>query len=124
MGEVYLAQDTRLRRPVALKLLPSRYSAHMERLHRFEQEAYTVAGLNHPHIAHIYEIGEAGNQHFIAMEYIAGETLRQKIHHEQAPPPKLLKYLIQVAEGLTRAHAAGTVHRDLKPDNIMITPDD
>jgi serine/threonine protein kinase len=123
MGEVYLAQDTQLRRPVAIKLLPPEFSQHKDRLHRFEQEAYAVAALNHPNIAHIYEIGEAEGLHFIAMEYVDGETLREQIYRRGTPLPKLLRYLQHVAEGLAKAHAAGVVHRDLKPDNIMITSD-
>ncbi len=124
MGEVYLAEDLRLHRKVALKILPAEVAADRDRMRRFEQEATAAAALNHPHIAHIYEIGESESTHFIAMEYIDGDTLRDKIHRDKAPLPKLLKYLTQVAEGLTKAHAAGIVHRDLKPDNIMITRDD
>ena len=123
MGEVYLAQDTQLRRPVALKLLPAEFSQSKERLRRFEQEAYAVAALNHPNIAHIYEIGEADGLHFIAMEYVDGETLREQIYRRGTPVPNLLRYLQHVAEGLAKAHAAGVVHRDLKPENIMITSD-
>jgi serine/threonine-protein kinase len=123
MSEVYLAQDTQLRRNVALKLLPAKFSQNEERLRRFKQEAYAVAALNHPNIAHIYEIGETGDHHFIAMEYIEGVTLREKIHRQHEPLEQLLKYLTQVAEGLTKAHAEGIIHRDLKPDNIMITSD-
>lgn len=124
MGEVYLAEDLRLHRKVALKILPAAVAANQDRMRRFEQEATAAAALNHPHIAHIYEIGESESTHFIAMEYIDGDTLRDKIHRDQSPLHKLLKYLTQVAEGLTKAHAAGIVHRDLKPDNIMITRDD
>jgi eukaryotic-like serine/threonine-protein kinase len=123
MGEVYLAHDTRLRRPVALKLLPAEFSQSRERLRRFEQEAYAVAALNHPNIAHIYEIGEAGGHHFIAMEFVEGDTLREKIRRERADLKRLLRHLQHVAEGLAKAHAAGIVHRDLKPDNVMITRD-
>ena len=123
MGEVYLAEDTRLDRKVALKILPAEVASNEERMRRFVQEAKAAAALNHPHIAHIYEIGEVGGTHFISMEYIDGETLREKIHRGQTPLPKLLKYLGQVAEGLAKAHAAGIVHRDLKPDNIMVTRD-
>src|SRR5207253_7712312 len=94
-----------------------------DRMRRFVQEAKAAAALNHPHIAHIYEIGEADGVNFIAMEYIDGETLREKIHRDKAPLAKLLKYLTQVAEALAKAHSAGIVHRDLKPDNIMITRD-
>jgi|GEM_PF-282167 len=124
MGEVYLAEDTRLHRKVALKILPAAIATDQDRMRRFELEATTAAALNHPHIAHIYEIGESAGTHFIAIEYIDGDTLRDKIHRDKAPLQKLLKYLIQVAEGLTKAHSAGIVHRDLKPDNIMITRDD
>jgi TolB-like protein/Flp pilus assembly protein TadD/predicted Ser/Thr protein kinase len=124
MGEVYLAQDTKLDRKVALKILPADLAAHQDRMRRFVQEAKAAAALNHPNIAHIYEIGESDGTHYIAMEFIDGETLRHKIHRDKAPLPKLLKYLIQVAQGLSKAHAAGIVHRDLKPDNIMITRDD
>src|SRR5438105_2893657 len=124
MGEVYLAEDLRLHRKVALKILPGAVAANQDRMRRFEQEATAAAALNHPHIAHIYEIGESEGTHFIAIEHIDGDTLRDKIHRDKAPLQKLLKYLTQVAEGLTKAHAAGIVHRDLKPDNIMITRDD
>jgi serine/threonine protein kinase len=123
MGEVYRAHDARLGRDVAIKLLPSTASANIDRLHRFEQEACATAALNHPNIAHIYEVGEYQGTNFIAMEFIDGVTLREKIHRERTELRKLLKYLQQVAEGLSKAHAAGIVHRDLKPDNIMITRD-
>ncbi|HSE38884.1 MAG TPA: protein kinase, partial [Blastocatellia bacterium] len=123
MGEVYLAEDTRLHRKVALKTLPAELTQNEDRLRRFEQEAQAAAALNHPNIAHIYEIGEADGLHFIAMEYVEGATLREKIHREKTELRKLLRYLQQVAEGLAKAHAAGIVHRDLKPDNVMITRD-
>jgi TolB-like protein/Tfp pilus assembly protein PilF len=143
MGEVYLAHDTKLDRKVALKVLPADVASNRDRMERFVREAKSSAALNHPNIAHIYEIGEAevrgsssplvsdsGDEptpevvHYIAMEFIDGLTLREKIHQEQTSLPKLLRYLAQVAEGLNKAHAAGIVHRDLKPDNIMITRDD
>ena len=123
MGEVYLAEDTRLHRKVALKVLPADLAAHRDRMGRFEQEAEAAAALNHPNIATIYEIGESAGIHFIAMEFIEGVTLREKIHREHTELRKLLRYLQQVAEGLAKAHAAGIVHRDLKPDNVMITRD-
>src|SRR5436853_662520 len=123
MGEVYLAEDAQLHRKVALKILPAELASNQDRMRRLEQEAQAAAALNHPHFAHIYEIGESEGLHFIAMEYIDGETLREKIHRDKAPLLKLLKYLTQVAEGLAKAHAAGIVHRDLKPDNIMVTRD-
>ena len=124
MGEVYLARDTKLGRSVALKFLPAEVASDEERMRRFTQEARAAAALNHPHIGHIYEIGEAAGTHFIAMEYVDGVTLGEKIHRERTPLRKLLKYLTQAAEGLAKAHAAGIVHRDLKPDNVMITRDD
>ena len=141
MGEVYLAQDTKLNRKVALKILPAELAANQDRMRRFVQEAQAAAALNHPNIAHIYEIGEhTGSSptvregstearttdsivHFIAMEFVEGMTLREKIHRERIELRKLLRYLQHVAEGLAKAHAAGIVHRDLKPDNIMITRD-
>src|SRR6266446_2550773 len=123
MGEVYLAEDMRLHRKVALKILPMNVAANHDRMRRFEQEATAAAALNHPNIAHIYEIGEAEGVNFIAMEFVDGETLRDKIHLERTELSKLLRYLQNVAEGLAKAHAAGVVHRDLKPDNIMITGD-
>ena len=123
MSAVYLAQDTKLDRAIALKILPAEFAADKDRMRRFEQEAKSAAALNHPHIAHIYEIAEAEGKQFIAMEYIEGETLRHKIHRERTSLPKLLKYLTQVAGGLAKAHERGIVHRDLKPDNIMITPE-
>src|SRR5256712_7912446 len=115
MGEVYLVEDTRLHRKVALKILPAELAANQDRMHRFNQEARAAAALNHPNIAHIYEIGEADGMNFIAMEFVDGETLREKIHQEKSELRVLLKHLLQVAEGLGKAHASGIVHRDLKP---------
>src|SRR5437016_8290236 len=123
MGEVYLAQDTKLDRKVALKVLPADVASNRDRMERFVREAKSAAALNHPHIAQIHEIGEHEGTHFIVMEFIDGVTLREKIHRERTDLKKLLKYLQQVAEGLSKAHLAGIVHRDLKPDNIMITRD-
>jgi serine/threonine-protein kinase len=123
MGEVYLAQDTKLDRKVALKVLPAEVAANRDRMERFVREAKAAAALNHPNIAHIYEIGHSEGTNFIAMEFIEGQTLREKIHKERTELRKLLRFLQHAAEGLARAHAAGIVHRDLKPDNIMITYD-
>jgi serine/threonine protein kinase/sugar lactone lactonase YvrE len=123
MGEVYLAHDSKLDRKVALKILPGEVAANHERMRRFTREAKTAAALNHPNIAHIYEIGEVDRVNFIAMEFIDGQTLREAIHRRQTDLPKLLRYLQHTAEGLAKAHATGIVHRDLKPDNIMITRD-
>ena len=123
MGEVYLAEDTELHRSVALKILPSDVSANKDRMRRFKQEATAAAALNHPNIAHIYEIGESAGVHFIAMEFVDGATLRELIHGRQTDLAKLLRNLQHVADGLAKAHAAGIVHRDLKPENIMVTRD-
>ena len=123
MGEVYLAKDPKLDRRVALKVLPAELAVSRERMLRFVQEARAAAALNHPNVAHIYEIGEHDGLHFIAMEYVEGKTLREKIHYERSELRKLIKYLQQVAGGLAKAHSVGIVHRDLKPDNIMITRD-
>jgi len=123
MGEVYLAQDTKLDRKVALKILPADVAANQDRMGRFVQEAKAAAALNHPNIAHIYEIGETDGTNFIAMEFVDGVTLREKIHHERIELGKLLRCLQHAAEGLAKLHAVGIVHRDLKPDNIMITSD-
>src|SRR6266850_8290 len=123
MGEVYLAHDSQLDRKVALKILPAELAVKQDRMRRFVQEAKAAAALNHPNVAHVYEIGERDGLNFISMEYVDGKTLREKIHYEHTELRKLLKYLQQVAGGLAKAHAAGIVHRDLKPDNIMITRD-
>src|SRR5712664_993182 len=96
MGEVYLAQDIRLDRRVALKILPADVASNRDRMDRFVREAKSAAALNHPNIAHIYEIGESEGTNFIAMEFVDGVTLREKIHRERVPLSKLLKYLIQV----------------------------
>jgi serine/threonine protein kinase/tricorn protease-like protein len=144
MGEVYKAEDTILDRPVALKILPAELVDNEDRVRRFVQEAKSASALNHPHIVTIYEIGkvelenrgdghDGGNGsngskstelfHYIAMEFIDGDTLRDKIHRDRTDLKKLLEYFAQVADGLAKAHASGIVHRDLKPENVMITQD-
>lgn len=123
MGDVYLARDRNVNRDVALKVLPADFASDRERLQRFKQEAQAAASLNHPNIAHVYEIGEFEGTHFIAMEFIDGQTLRDCIYVERAALTELLRYLQHVAEALAKAHAAGIVHRDLKPENIMINRD-
>ncbi|MEP6921487.1 MAG: protein kinase [bacterium] len=123
MGEVYLAQDTKLDRKVALKILPADVASNRDRMERFIREAKSAAALSHPNIAQIFEIGEHDGTHYIAMEFIDGVTLREKIYYENSELRRLLRYLQHVAEGLAKAHASGIVHRDLKPDNIMITRD-
>ena len=123
MGEVYLAQDTKLERKVALKILPAEVASNRDRMERFIREAKSAAALSHPHIAQIFEIEEQDGTHFISMEFIDGLTLRELIQHQQTDLAKVLRHLQHVAEGLAKAHAAGIVHRDLKPENVMVTRD-
>ncbi|MEK6280067.1 MAG: protein kinase [Acidobacteriota bacterium] len=123
MGDVYLAQDLQLQRPVALKLLPASFTNDEQRRLRFEQEARAASALNHPNIFTVYEFGQTDSIHFIATEFVDGLTLRQ---HLIATPLKLseaIEIIIQVASALVAAHAAGIVHRDIKPENIMVRPD-
>jgi serine/threonine protein kinase len=123
MGEVYLAEDTRLGRKVALKVLPAYFTKHEDRLRRFEQEARSVSALNHPNILTIYEIGQADGQHFIATEFIEGVTLRQHMVTTRMKLGEVLDVASQVGSALAAAHAAGIVHSDIKPENIMIRGD-
>jgi serine/threonine-protein kinase len=122
MGEVYLAQDTQLRRSVALKLLPVQFTKDEDRLERFEQEAYAASALNHPNIITIHEIGQAGDSHFIATEFVDGQTLRQRLTSRMRLT-EVLDVITQVASALAAAHAAGIWHRDVKPENVMLRPD-
>src|SRR5690348_14112131 len=112
MGEVYLAQDTKLDRKVALKILPPELASHRDRMERFVREAKAAAALNHPNIATIHEIDEYKGVNFITMEFIDGVTLRDKIHKDGTELRKLLRFLQHAAEGLARAHSAGIVHRE------------
>jgi len=123
MGEVYLAEDTRLNRKVALKLLPPEFTNDKGRIRRFEKEARAVSALNHPNILTIYDIGQIGNSSFIASEYVDGETLRQRIRTSKMQLKEILSVSIQAAEALDAAHQAGVIHRDIKPENIMIRKD-
>ena len=131
MGEVYLAEDKKLKRKVAIKFLPSHLTKDKESRERFEREAQAAAALNHPNIVTVYEIGEfedsatADRQIFISMEYVEGETLRDKIDHFKSrstkfPLEEIINIAIQICEGLDKAHQAGIVHRDIKPGNIII----
>jgi serine/threonine protein kinase len=120
MGVVYRAFDTHLDRPVAIKLLRADAISSPERKRRFVQEAKAASALNHPNIIHIYDITSSGETDFIAMEFVAGKTLHQLIGKNDLPLRDTLKYSIQIADALARAHSAGIVHRDLKPANIII----
>ena len=123
MGEVYLAKDTTLDRKVALKLLLAEFTGHKDRLRRFILEAKSASSLNHPNIITIHEIGQVEQAHFIATEFIDGETLRQHLAKARMKLPEILEVAIQTAGALQAAHAAGIVHRDIKPENIMLRPD-
>lgn len=123
MGEVFLADDTELERLVALKVLPVEVANDSERLRRFVQEAKAASALNHPNIITIHEISKTDNTHFIATEYIEGETLHSRLKSESMSLNSVLDVAIQVASALDAAHRAGIVHRDIKPENIMIRPD-
>ncbi|HKZ81499.1 MAG TPA: protein kinase [Pyrinomonadaceae bacterium] len=123
MGEVHLAYDTQLRRQVAIKLLPPEFTWNKGRLQRFEREAYAASSLNHPYILTIYEIGELDGQHFIATEYIEGESLRRHLTDPRMELREVLDVAQQVASALSAAHQAGIVHRDVKPENIMVRRD-
>src|SRR6266446_6495321 len=123
MGEVYRARDTRLDRSVAIKILSAAFSADCDRLVRFEQEARSASALNHPSIVTIYELGQDGSTHYIAMELVEGKTLRELLVSGLLPMRKAIEIAAQVAEGLTKAHEAGITHRDLKPENLMVSHD-
>ena len=123
MGEVYLAEDEVLRRKVALKLLPVRFTQDPERVRRFQREARAVSALNHPTILTIYEIGHADSVHYIATEYIEGETLRERMASRHLTVGEVIEISMGVANALAAAHDAGIIHRDIKPENIMLRPD-
>ena len=123
MGEVYLAEDTKLRRQVALKVLPAQVAADPERRSRFEREAQTVAALNHPNIVTLHSVEEADGVHFLTMELVEGETLTDRIPKEGLPLGRLLEYGVPLADAVSAAHEKGIVHRDLKPANVMISRD-
>jgi eukaryotic-like serine/threonine-protein kinase len=119
MGEVYLAQDLKLGRKLALKLLPTAFTAAPDRLRRFEQEARAASALNHPNIITIYEVGEVAGTHYIATEFVDGQTLRQQMAGERLSLLDALEIVLQVASALAAAHEAGIIHRDIKPENVM-----
>jgi len=120
MGEVYRARDTRLQRTVAIKILPIHLSSSPDLHARFEQEAKSISGLQHPNICVVHDIGSQDGVDFMVMEYVAGQTLDRMIPEGGLPANLAIKYAVQIAEALARAHAAGIVHRDLKPANIMV----
>ena len=127
MGEVYLAEDQKLGRRVALKLLPARFTQDQERVRRFAHEARSIGALNHPNILTIYEIGQAetetGGVHFIAMEFVEGQTIRQLMTNRRMKLDEAMDVAVQAVNALVAAHGAGIAHRDIKPENIMLRPD-
>jgi len=123
MGEVYLAEDSRLHRQVALKVLPRTIASDTDHFGRFEREAYAASALNHPNILTIHEFGTAGETHFIASEFVQGETLRERLGRAHLTTNEILDITIQIASALQAAHGAGIIHRDIKPDNVMIRDD-
>src|SRR5687767_8489956 len=123
MGAVYKAFDNKLQRVVALKVLPEEYVAQQDRRRRFFQEARAASALNHPHILTVYEVGEDDGKPYIAMEFVEGETLRQKIKANGLQLRETIDIAIQIAAGLSRAHEIGIIHRDLKPENLMLNRD-
>ena len=120
MGEVYRARDTRLQRDVAIKILPAALAGDASFRERFEREARPVAALNHPHICALYDVGEDGGAAFIVMEHLEGETLADRVSKGPLPVEQALRFGIQIAEALDKAHRAGIVHRD-SAKNIMMT---
>jgi eukaryotic-like serine/threonine-protein kinase len=123
MGEVYRARDPRLKREVAIKVLPASFSQDADRLRRFEQEAEAAGGLNHPNITAVYDIGTHDGAPYIVTELLEGETLRSRLGAGPLPPRKAIDYSVQMAKGLAAAHERGIVHRDLKPENLFLTRD-
>lgn len=123
MGEVYLAEDTRLGRKLAIKFLPEQFTQDADRVRRFEQEARAASALNHPNIITIYEIGHHAQGHFIATEFIEGQTLRQRLQRGGLSLNEALDIAVQTVSALQAAHQAGIIHRDIKPENIMLRPD-
>jgi Tol biopolymer transport system component/predicted Ser/Thr protein kinase len=121
MGEVYKARDTRLERTVAVKVLPEHLTNNEELRQRFEREAKTISQLSHPHICALYDVGREGDADYLVMEYLEGETLGSKLDKGPVPIEQLLRYGMEIADALDKAHRQGIVHRDLKPGNVMIT---
>jgi eukaryotic-like serine/threonine-protein kinase len=123
MGEVYRARDSRLKRDVAVKVLPKAMSADADRLRRFEQEALATAALNHPNILAVFDIGTHEGSPYVVSELLEGETLRERLRSGAIPVRKTLDYALQIAKGLAAAHEKGIIHRDLKPENLFLTKD-
>src|SRR5437763_13671044 len=123
MGEVYRARDTKLKREVAIKILPDEFSTDPERVSRFQREAEVLASLNHPNIAAIHSLEEANGSRFLVLELVEGETLDDRLRRGPLPIDEALNIAEQMCEALEAAHEKGVVHRDVKPANVKITPD-
>src|SRR5438093_3928592 len=123
MGEVYRARDTKLKREVAIKILPDEFSRDGDRLSRFQREAEVLASLNHPNIAAIYELQEANDMCFLVLELVEGETLAERLQQGLIPVEEALGIAKNISEALEAAHGKGIIHRDLKPANVKITPE-
>jgi serine/threonine protein kinase len=121
MGEVYRARDSRLDRTVAIKILPSHLSENDEAKQRFDREARAISSLNHPNICTLYDVGHQAGVDYLVMEFLEGETLADRLHKGPLTSEQLLKYGIEICQGLEKAHKTGVIHRDLKPGNIMLT---
>src|ERR1700687_4310183 len=121
MGEVYKARDSRLERTVAIKVLPPHLSSDPELRQRFEREAKTISQITHPHICALYDVNREGETEYLVMEYLEGETLADRLGKGPLPVEQLLRYGIEIADALDKAHRMGIVHRDLKPGNVMLT---
>src|SRR5512138_53980 len=123
MGIVYLAQDIRLGRKIALKLLPSQFTNDKDRLRRFQQEARAASALNHPNILTIHEVGDLDSTHYIATEFVEGESLRDRLRRASLSVTEVLDIATQIGSALATAHEAGIIHRDVKPENVMLRRD-
>ena len=121
MGEVYRARDTRLDRTVAVKIISQRIASDPDLRLRFEREARLISSLDHPHICALYDVGYQEGIDFLVMQYLEGETLAERVKNGPLPIDQVLRYAIEIADALDRAHRQGIVHRDLKPGNVMLT---
>src|SRR5262245_27519605 len=123
MGEVYRARDRKLKREVAIKIVPEEFSLDADRVNRFQREAEVLAALNHPNVAAIYEVEEADNTRFLVLELVEGQTLAERIQHGAIPVEEALDIARHICEAVEAAHEEGVIHRDLKPANVKITPE-
>src|SRR5215472_11530101 len=123
MGEVYRARDLKLKREVAIKILPQEFSFDADRLSRFQREAEVLASLNHPNIANIYDLQEQNGSRYLVLELVEGETLADRIARGPIPVEEAMRIALQICEALEAAHERGIIHRDLKPSNVKMTPE-